>query len=265
MKIDFHVHAFNEKIAEKAVSKLQAVSGFTPHTRGLVSQTIEKMDEWNIDKFVILPIATKPSQQTVINDWAFEQNKNNRIISFGSIHPDADDAFEELDRIKAMGLKGVKLHPDYQGFEIDEERMFPIYKKCAELGLIVVFHAGWDCVSPDHIHATPEMSLRAHKAVPEMTMVLAHLGGNLLWESVEETLAGVDGQIYFDTSMLAGYITPETLFRIIVKHGTDRILFGSDCPWSSSANSAKLIEDLPLTDDEKEKIFHKNAERLLKL
>ncbi len=265
MKIDFHVHAFNEKVAEKAIAKLEAVSGFTPYTRGLISQTMDCMDRWNIDKFVLLPIATKPTQQKVINDWSFEQNKNDRIIAFGSVHPDAEDAFEELERIKAMGLKGVKFHPDYQGFEIDEERVYPLYRKCAELGLIVVFHAGWDCISPDYIHVMPEMSARAHKAVPEMKMVLAHLGGNLRWESVYEHLAGLDGELYFDTSMLAGHISPELMLKIIKKHGADRILFASDCPWGSSESNAQLVESLSLTDEEKEMIFHKNAERLLGL
>lgn len=264
MKIDFHIHAFNEKIAEKAISQLEKTSGLTAETRGLISQTVDKLSEWGMDYGVLLPIATKPSQQTIINDWAFEQNKG-KIISFGSVHPDAEDAFSELERIKSMGLKGVKLHPDYQGFEIDEERLFPLYRKIAELGLICVFHTGWDCYSPDHVHAAPEMSLRAHKAVPELTMVLAHLGGNQRWDEVEEVLAGAEGSLYFDTSMLAGYIRDEQAYRIIKKHGADRILLGSDCPWSTAAASAELIGRLPLSDEEKELIFHKNAERLLGL
>ena len=262
MKIDFHVHAFNEKVAERAISNLEKIADLTAHTRGLISQTIQKLDEWGIDKAVLLPIATKPSQQQIINDWSALQNSD-RIIAFGSVHPDADDAFSELERIKAMGLKGVKLHPDYQGFDIDEERLFTLYRKIAELGLVCVFHAGYDCYSPDHVHAKPEMSARVHKAVPELKMVLAHLGGYMRWEEVYEHIAGLEGEIYLDTSMCAGYIDSELFLKIIRKHGADRILLASDCPWSSADDAVRLIESVGLGFEEKEKIYHKNAEKLL--
>ncbi|MBQ8883404.1 MAG: amidohydrolase [Oscillospiraceae bacterium] len=262
MKIDFHTHSFNEKVAEKAISNLEVIADIKPFTRGLVSQTIERMDEWGINKAVLLPIATKPTQQTIINDWSKEQNSG-RIIAFGSVHPDADDAFSELERIKEMGLKGVKLHPDYQGFDIDEERLFPLYKKIAELGLVCVFHAGYDCYSPNHVHAKPEASARVHKAVPELKMVLAHLGGYQHWDDVYTHIAGLDGEIYLDTSMCAGYISDELFVKIIRKHGVDRILLASDCPWCSAGETVKLIERVGFSEEEKEMIYHKNAEKLL--
>lgn len=264
MKIDFHTHSFNEKIAEKAISNLEVIAQITPYTRGLVSQTIERMDEWGVDKAVLLPIATKPAQQKINNDWAILQ-QSDRIIPFATVHPDAEDAFEELERIKKMGFKGVKLHPDYQGFEIDEERLFPLYEKIADLELVCIFHAGFDCYSPNHIHALPEMSARVHKAVPKLKMVLAHLGGYKCWEGVFEHIAGLEGDIFLDTSMCAGYINPQLFYDIIKKHGTDRILFASDCPWDSAGETVKLIESLPFTEDEKEKIYHLNAEKLLEI
>lgn len=264
MKIDFHVHAFNEKIAEKAISQLEICANQTALTRGKIEETIKAYKNWNIDKMVLLPIATKPSQQTIINDWSVKQNHGN-IIAFGSVHPDADDVYEELERIKALGMKGIKLHPDYQDFEIDEERLYPIYRKCAELDLIVVFHTGYDCYSPDYIHVIPKAAAKAHMAVPELTMVLAHLGGNFLWEDVYEHLAGLEGNLYFDTSYIANRIDKKLAYDIIKKHGADRILFASDCPWTSPVDTADFIESLPLSDEEKELIFHKNAERLLSL
>ena len=121
MVIDFHIHAFNPKIAERAIQTLEKCSGIQPLTRGLIEQTVQRMDEWGIDRSVMLPIATKPSQQVIINDWAAQQD-GGRIISFGSVHPDADDAIDELWRIKELGLHGVKLHPDYQGFKIDDDK-----------------------------------------------------------------------------------------------------------------------------------------------
>ena len=162
MVIDFHVHAFNPKVAEKAVEKLQAQSGITPFTRGTAEETIQRFDEWGIDKGVLLSVATKPAQQRVINDWCAQQD-GGRFISFGGIHPDAEDYEQEIAHIKELGLHGIKLHPDYQGFMIDDERMDKIYDAIERADLPVIFHSGYDCVSPDIIHSTPERALNMIK------------------------------------------------------------------------------------------------------
>lgn len=264
MLIDFHVHAFNEKIAAKAIAGLEATVHQKALTNGTIPETLQKMDEWGVDHAVILSIATKPSQQTVINDWAAELQKNSRLIPFGSVHPDAPDVYDELERISALGIKGIKLHPDYQHFEVDEPRLFPIYQKAAELGLVVVFHAGLDAVSPEYIHCVPEAAARAHKAVPEMTMVLAHVGGYRLWEDVYKHLAGLDGELYFDLSFHNE--CPDELFRALIeKHGARRFLMASDCPWGEIRTGVARIQALELPEADKELIFHGNAERLLGL
>ena len=263
MVIDFHVHAFNPKIAEKAVSKLADLCNQVPYTRGLVEQTIERFDEWGVDRGVLLPIATKPTQEKIINDWAKEQD-GGRFISFGSIHPDADDICEELDRIKAMGLHGIKLHPDYQGFMIDEERMDAVYDEIAKRDLPVIFHAGWDCVSPDLIHCPPERAIKMINKHKDMKIILAHLGANEHWQEVYDLIAGCDGQVYFDTSFTSN--CPDTLMKkIINKHGADRILFASDCPWDSSFLIKEKIKRLQLSVGDTEKILGLNAQNLLNL
>ena len=263
MKIDFHTHAFNDVIAERAIKKLLSVEpSLVNYTDGTIADLVAKLKEWGTDIGVLLPIATKPSQQTVINDWASEvQKKYPSIISFGSVHPRADDVFEELERIKALGLRGIKFHPDYQDFFIDDEDIFPVYEKCAELKLVVIFHGGYDPLSPELIHTMPDASLRAHKAVPDMTMVLAHFGGMYKWDDVEKYLVGED--IYFDTAFVGGEISDEQYERIIKAHGADKVLLGSDCPWQKTSKEVEFIERLNLTAEEKELIYFKNAKRLL--
>ena len=262
MKIDFHTHAFTESIADRAIKKLEALADQKALTDGTISSLLNRFDEWGVDKGVVLTIATKPSQQKTINNWA-ASIKSERIIPFGSVHFMADDWEEELERIKSLGLKGIKLHPDYQGFEIDDEKMIPIYKKCAELGLIVMFHAGLDCVSPNHIHARPEASLKAHMLVPELTMVLAHMGGNDMADDVLKYLAGADGNLFFDTSFIADRYDDSLVEEIILKHGSDRILFATDCPWCSGKAETDMINRLNLSEADKDNIFYKNAQRLL--
>lgn len=264
MIIDFHTHAFNEKIAEKAISKLENIIKYKAFTNGTIEDNLKKFDEWGVDKAVTLSIATKPSQQKVINDWAYSI-KSDRILPFGSVHPDAPDVLLELERIKKLGLYGIKLHPDYQGFFMNDRKLIPVLKKCAELNLPVIFHAGVDVMSPDLVHCTPDMALETFSQVPEMTMILAHLGGNNMWEEVYEKLAGVKGNLYFDTAIVADRCSDELVTKIIRKHGADRILLASDCPWHKTSKEIAMIMRLDLTENEKELILHKNAERLLKL
>ncbi len=267
MYIDFHTHAFDDAIAERAIAKLEKIimtSGYPDPapavTRGTVGELINKLEEWNTDKAVLLPIATKPSQQKTINDWA-KSVMSEKLYCFGTVHPDAEDALDELERIKEIGLKGVKLHPDYQDFFANEERLFPVYRKCAELGLPVILHAGLDALSMDCIHCTPKMSADVMEAVPEMTLILAHLGGNECWDDVEKYLVGKD--VYLDTAFIDGHISDEQAERIIKNHGADKILFASDSPWHPSTAEINLINRLDLTEEEREKIFYKNALKLL--
>lgn len=267
MYIDFHTHAFADAIAERAVAKLEntiMTSGYPkpvpPVTRGTVGELLQKLDEWGVDKGVLLPIATKPSQQRTINDWAASVQCD-KLYCFGTVHPDAEDALTELERVKSLGLRGIKLHPDYQGFFADEERIFPIYRKCAELGLPVILHAGLDALSMDCIHCTPQMSARVLDAVPEMTLILAHFGGNELWDDVEKYLVGRN--VYFDTAFIDGSISDEQALRIIKAHGADKILLASDCPWHPSSAEIGLINRLDLSDTEREMICSGNALKLL--
>lgn len=263
--IDFHTHIFPEKIADKALGKLAAISGIVPCTKGTLEDTVRQMKASGIDRFVCLNIATAPGQETTINNAAAEvtETYRERILSLGSVHYRSENVLTELDRIKSLGIPGIKLHPDYQEFMIDDKALYPIYDRCAELGLFIIFHAGWDCYSPSLIHALPEASANVAKAFPALKMVLAHLGGLRLWEDVEQHLTGLEN-VYMDTAICASYgLDPDFAARIMKKHPEENIFLGSDCPWERPDQSVRYIETLPLSDDRKEKIFYRNAIRFL--
>ncbi|MBE6852160.1 MAG: amidohydrolase [Ruminococcus sp.] len=265
MYIDFHTHSFADSIAKRAMDSLTTTAaGFNmrPVTDGTTEGLRKRLTSCGVSKAVILPIATKPSQQTTINNWAAEVS-DGFFYPFGSIHPLAEDRLEELERIKALGLFGVKLHPDYQNFMVNDEFMIPVYKKCSELGLPVLIHSGFDPVSPDLFHCGAKQASEVFDAVPDMTLILAHGGGMRDWDNVEKYLAGKKGRLYFDVSVIASEIPKDQLLRIIRAHGADRILFGSDCPWDDPTNEISMINELPLSDEEKDMIFYKNAMQIL--
>ena len=157
MVIDFHTHCFPNKISNKAIDILSKKSGnILPEHMGDVDSLRSKIKQMGADMAVVQNISTNPKQQSSVNDYAIRINQFENLVSFGSVHPDSPDALAELERIKESGLKGIKFHPDYQGFFVDEKKMIPLYEKAAELGLITLFHSGVDIGYPDPIHCTPK-------------------------------------------------------------------------------------------------------------
>ncbi len=262
MTIDFHVHVFPDRVAEKAIPELAERSCLIPVTDGTLSGMETRMDEFGIDDFVVLSIATNPRQMHKVNDFAIELKNRGRLV-FGSVHPFAEDMPDELSRIKEAGLLGIKLHPVYQGFAINDRRAYPVYECCRALKMPICFHAGVDVGYPRDMAAMPKASADLLRDFPDLVMVFAHLGGYSVWDDVITYLAGRGENVYFDTSAVNWTIDPEFAARLIRKHGADRVLFGSDCPWESPKTAAQFIESLDLPDDQKEMIFSKNALRLL--
>lgn len=263
MLIDFHTHAFPEKIAERAISKLSFASGgLKPQTNGTLQGLKESMKKGNVDISVVMNIATNAEQQKNVNDFAASVNNKEDMFAFGSVFPDSPDALSELERIKDMGLLGVKLHPDYQGFFVDDEKMKPIYKKISQLGLITLFHAGFDYGFAPPYGATPE---RLEKALCwfDSPVIAAHWGGLSCGDGVLERLCGKD--IYFDTSFGYGTLPKYYAAKIVEKHGTEKMLFGTDTPWHNPQMEMRLLDSLGLTDSDMENITHKNAQKLLKI
>lgn len=259
--IDFHTHIFPEKVAPKAIGKLARISGISPFTDGTLPDTAAKMDLCKVNRFVCLNIATAPGQETTINNVAASVTKEypEKILSLGSVHPGYEDWEPELERIVSLGLPGIKLHPDYQEFMIDSPALFPLYEKCAELGLFIVFHAGWDCYSPNFVHAAPEASARVAASFPKLKMVLAHFGGLKLWKDVDQYLVGMEN-VYFDTAMCATYALDRQLMKsMLSRHPSENVFMGSDCPWEDPRRSIAYVDSLPISDDAKEKIYCGNA------
>jgi predicted TIM-barrel fold metal-dependent hydrolase len=264
MVTDFHTHVFPDKLAPHARKSLEArTKAVAMLLTPTVSATLEFARQSGVDRIVTLSIATSPAQQKNVNDFAASINgsEGGAVVAFGSVHPMAADAFEELDRVKALGLKGVKLHPFYQDFNADDETFFPLYEKIASLGLITVFHAGNDFAMPDRRFVQPPALAKALPYFNGAPVIAAHLGGDLSWDEVERFLVGKD--IYFDTAFIAERCPAEQVLRIIRAHGANRVLLGSDLPWSSPLKEKAFIENIGLTENEISCVLNGTAETLL--
>lgn len=266
--IDFHTHNFPDKIAASVIAKLEAAGGTKASTDGTLDGLKSSMKNAGIDYSVVLPVVTAPKQFDSINRYAAETNGKDGIISFGGIHPDNDDIENRLNRIKGLGLAGIKIHPDYQGVFIDDERYIRIIRHAVDIGLYVTTHAGFDPAFPDIIRCTPERVLKMLDAVyngkepNEPRIILAHLGSLDETDKVIEMIAGKN--LYLDTAVMLDRLPEEKIIKLIRKHGADRILFATDCPWADQKKFVKIIKNIELTDIERNLITYKNAENILK-
>ncbi len=270
MIIDFHTHVFPEKMAAGTIARLEAGAGLKAAANGTLGELLTSMERAGVDCSVIVPVVTAPRQFEGVNRFAQEINETYgeiqesglpRLISFGGIHPESEDCKAQMRTLKSMGFAGIKLHPDYQGVNFNDIRYKRIVAEAMELGMIVLVHAGIDIGLPEPVRCTPAMSAELIRDVDPDKLVLAHLGGWKMWDEVEELLVG--SKAYLDTAFIHRYINREQFYRIVQNHGSEKILFATDSPWSEQREAVDWLQESELSAEEKDAIFAGNAMKLL--
>jgi len=262
MIIDIHTHCFKDDLAARAVGSLAKTSGLSPFSDGTIDELKKNMKTSRVDLSVLQPIATKPGQTISINRWAADVC-DKELMSFGTIHPDFADWKQEIKWLSDNGFKGVKFHPEYQDFFVDNENVFKLYDGIFNAGMIILFHAGNDLSYSEPFRCTPARLKRILDTFPGASIIAAHMGSYRLWDEVEEILVGRD--IYFDTAFSLKELGKERSLRIIKEHSTKKVLLGSDSPWENPKSDIDFIKSLNLTAEEVTDILGGNAMRLLGL
>jgi predicted TIM-barrel fold metal-dependent hydrolase len=259
--IDFHVHCFPDDLAPRAIERIVTTSpGATVWTDGTLWGLRRSMAKAGITKSVVLPVATKESQVTSINRAAPELRAPD-VVPFGALHPHTTNIPEEVAFLKEKDIQGVKLHPEFQDFYMDDPAVFPLYEALMQAGLMVVFHTGTDPGPFTNDHSLPHRLLAVHRAFPRLTIIASHMGGHQVWDQVEEYLVGLP--LYFETSTAPENFTKQKFVRMCRKHGMERILFGTDSPWYDQTYDRKWVAESGLSDRELEQVFFENATRLI--
>lgn len=257
--IDVHTHVFPDDVAARAIGSMVARTGLRAHYDGTLAGLLGAMDRAGVGVSVLAPVATKPSQVRGINDWTAAR-LSDRIRGLGALHPAMDDPVSEVARIAALGLAGIKLHPEFQAFHPYDERMRPVYDACARHGLLVLFHAGED-PNFETVSGEPEVFARLAEEHPDTTFVLAHMGGYRRWERALDALAGAD--VYLDTSHATELLEASELRDMIRAHGVRKVLFASDGPWTDAAAALAALRACGLAEEELERVCWSNAAELL--
>jgi predicted TIM-barrel fold metal-dependent hydrolase len=261
--IDIHTHAFPDGLAARAIAALQAETpGVRARLDGRLSSLAASMGRAGVDVCVVASIATRPLQFASILAWSREI-ASPRIVPFASVHPDDAEAVAHVRAVAGAGLKGIKLHPYYQGFAVDEDRVQPLYAEMERLGLVLLMHAGFDpAFERRRVADAPRIAAVARR-FPRLKLVAAHLGGWQDWELAERELLG--SPVCLDVSDCLDTMPRGQAVRFLEGHPPDCLLFGSDSPWVDQAEALRdpLLARLPA--DRREALLGGNAARLLGL
>jgi len=258
--IDVHAHIYPDAIAQRAADSIGLFYEIPMHLNGTVHELLSRGTSAGISRFVVHSAAVTPNRVKAVNDYLISaaSGEPERFIGFGTMHPEFDDVDGELDRIKAAGLKGIKLHPDFQHFCLDDEKAVEMFRAMADRNLPGIIHTG----DRRYPYSEPQRMARVLDQVPHLKVICAHLGGWSVWTDAWHVLAGREG-VWVDTSSSLYAITPEEAAEVIRRYGADRVFFGTDYPmWDPKEEIEKFLK-LPLTKEEQEKIFHLNFEKFL--
>ena len=261
---DAHCHIYPETIAPKAVEGIDRFYDHLPFRPydGTTGTLLRIGREAGISHFVVHSVATVPRQIASINRFIASEValSDGAFTGLGTLHPDSEHPEQDFAELISLGLKGVKLHPDFQRFEADSAKAMRLYGLCAEAGLPVLVHTGdrrFDYSNPNRI-------ANILRAFPKLKFIGAHFGGWSVWDEAVRMLSGFDN-IVVDTSSTfyaTGRIKGRELIR---KWGADRVMFGADYPMWHPQPEIDCLLEMGLAEEEYRRIFWDNAADLFRL
>lgn len=260
--INAHCHIYPDKIASKAVDGIKNFYDLNMSLDGTVNGLIEDGNTVGVNHYLIHSVATTPKQVKSINEFIAESvNTNPEIFTgFGTLHPDSEDMQGDFDHLIELGLKGVKIHPDFQQFAMNEYRAFKMGEIINEGNVPLLVHCG----DFRYNYSNPEQIKAFLDKFPNLTFIGAHFAGWSVWEDATEKLAGIPN-LYVDLSSSLYDLTPETAVDLIHAYGSDKVLWGTDYPMWDSPSEMEYFNKLNLSEKEKSQILYDNAAKILGL
>ena len=257
--IDIHTHVYPDAIAAKAARNIRDYYHLGDNMDGTVSTLLERGCAAGVSEYLILPVAVKPEHVHSINQFTLRQIRQHSCFhGFGAIHPAMEDLMETVEQIPEMGLKGIKIHPDCQHFNIDDPRMFPVYE-AAQGHLPMMIHLGDERYDYSH----PARLRRVLDLFPDLQVCAAHFGGHTMYETAKEYLS--DTNCILDISSTLMFLDQKTAEGYIRHYGAERLAFGTDYPVWDPKQEVERFLTLNISDGEKEQIAWKTASRFLNL
>ena len=260
--INSHCHIYPSKIAARAVEGIGDFYDLHMSLNGSVDDLIKDGNKVGVVHYLVHSVATTPKQVKSINKFISEEVKAHPDLftGFGTLHPDSEDIEADLDYLIELGLKGVKVHPDFQQFALNEERAFKMGEAIDERGLPIMIHCG----DFRYDYSNPEQLKPFLEKFPNMLVIGAHFAGWSMWEEATKELAGTPNLVV-DLSSSLYALSPETARELIHAYGADRVLWATDFPMWESESEMAMFDKIDLSDEERNMILYENAAKLLGL
>ena len=258
MKIcDVHAHVYPEKIAANAAKAIgDFYEGTLMHEKGTLEGLLECHEDAGIEHAIIHSVAVSPHtvekiNQTIANDVALSPE---HCTGFGTIHPDCEDFESVLKNAVELGLKGIKIHPDMQLFELDSRRALEMFDAIRSMHLPVMIHTG----DKRYHYSNPLQMKVVLDNFPDLICLCAHLAGYTVWDEASEVLSKYEN-VYTDVSSSLPYLEKKHAVELIRAFDPTHVLFGSDYPMWNPKEEVERFLGLGLTDNEIERILWDNA------
>ena len=260
--INAHCHIYPDKIASKAVMGIRDFYDLDMSLNGKTDDLIRNCSQVGVVHYLVHSVATTPKQVKSINEFiSYEVKEHPDLFTgFGTLHPDSEDIEGDVNYLLDLGLKGVKLHPDFQLFALNEERAFKLGEAINDADIPVLIHCG----DFRYNYSNPEQLIPFLERFPDMTVIGAHFAGWSMWEDATKQLAGTPN-LYVDLSSSLYALSPETALDLIHAYGADRVLWGTDYPMWDAVSEMDYFNKIDLTEKERSQILYENASKLLKL
>jgi len=267
--IDFHVHIGTEEQFLPWVNEF--FSKNNPHYAETFAKTITPeraiafLKSHGVDRSVILAEYAPRASAMVTNEFVSRFSKGHEeLIPFGCIHFEDSTPYEEQARhaVERLDIKGFKLLPSYQHFYPNDRALYPFYEYIQSLGMPIMFHTGTSIFHGTRIkYADPLLLDEVADDFPRLNIIMEH-GGRTFWYDRAAWLVSKYGNMHIGIAGIATRHLPRFFPRL--EQFSDRFVFGSD--WPGFADIKGLIDRvcaLPYSDETKERILYRNAERLL--
>ena len=264
--LDIHTHTYPDAISAKAKVALEKFYEFTCEGTGTVDDLAESSEKAGVSGMLMLSVATNAHQIKKVNEFAktsLDQmlDRGFEAAAFAGIHQECPDFAEELDHIKALGLSGIKIHPDIQGVDIDDRRMYELYS-LMEGELPLYLHMGDN--RPQYRFSEADKLIKIMKEFPHLKVIAAHFGGYMAWDRAKDLVKAGKDNIMFDTSSALWAMTTEKGNELISILGAEKLMFGTDYPVMHAENELKLFMKLNFTEEERQNVLYNNAKNFLK-
>lgn len=258
-----HAHVFQEEVREN----------------GTVRSLKEVMDQCSIDRAVCFaPFSGRfnSSNGESANKWLSEQIKNDdRLLAFGAIDFTKDNLTDQVEEIYQLGFAGIKLHPAFQKFKVDESRACEVYAMAEQYGLPISFHTGihWHRISSYNTLLYDEVAYQ----FPKLKICMEHVGGYAFFNEAIGVMCNNPRTVYAGITSVFDrgknrfwYLGKEKVKDLIWLTGIERCVFGLDFPFNSAdiirdamRQMFECIDELGLGQDGAEKVFGGNLLKMI--